>query len=165
MKKVQIITASSGKNLEIAQSIVERLKLKSVSGEILDLTSLNLPLYISGGELGSQHKNTICDLVNKFKDTHHFFFLAPEYNGGIPPVLTNLISWISVTTKDWREAFNGKHAAIGTYSGGTGANVIAAMRLQMAYIGFNTVGRAISANDSNPLNISSLDAVLEQLIK
>ena len=37
---------------------------------------------------------------------------APEYNGSTPSIVTNTISWISVTTDYWRGAFLNKTGLI-----------------------------------------------------
>ena len=90
--------------------------------------------------------------------------LAPEYNGSMPPVLNNAIAWLSVSTGEWRDAFNGESVALGTFSGGAGQNVITAMRLQFAQ-GANVIGRCLTANGQKPATDDSIDAVLDQLVK
>ena len=97
-------------------------------------------------------------------DAESFLVLAPEYNGSMPPVLNNA-TWLSVSTGEWRDAFNGKSVALGTFSGGAGQNVITAMRLQFAYIEPNVVGRCLTANGQKPATDDSIDAVLDQLVK
>lgn len=165
MKKVQIIVASNGKNLDMAQDIKNEIVAQGGDGEILDLVALDLPLYSANRELSEDKKNMICNTIKSFKSVNHFFVVAPEYNGGMPPVLTNFIAWVSVSTADWREAFNGKSAALATYSGGAGANLMTAMRLQLSYVGLNTIGRSLSACASSPMNRDSLKSIVEQLIK
>ena len=43
---------------------------------------------------------------------------APEYNGSIPPILSNFIAWLSISGDDFRNLFNGQPIAIATFSGG-----------------------------------------------
>jgi chromate reductase, NAD(P)H dehydrogenase (quinone) len=105
----------------------------------------------------------VAKLLSDISDVDGFVVLAPEYNGSIPPVLNNAIAWLSVSTSDWREAFNGKPVALGTFSGGPGASVITAMRLQFAYMGANVIGRCLTANGQKPATEESMDAVLDQL--
>ena len=33
---------------------------------------------------------------------------APEYNGSIPPILSNFIAWLSISGADFRNFFNGQ---------------------------------------------------------
>ena len=48
-----------------------------------------------------------------YNKAESFVFVSPEYNGGVPPALTNIIAWVSrLGGKDWRKSFNGKAAAL-----------------------------------------------------
>ncbi|MFL5784781.1 MAG: NADPH-dependent FMN reductase, partial [Bacteriovoracaceae bacterium] len=98
-------------------------------------------------------------------ESQGIIFIAPEYNGGIPPMLTNFLAWVSRSTKNWRENLTGKPAALGTYSGGPGSNVITSLRLQLSYIGMNVVGRAMQFHSKNDFNESDIKAVVGELIK
>ena len=94
-----------------------------------------------------------------------FAFVAPEYNGSIPPTLSNAIAWLSVGTEDFRELFNGKGAAIATHSGGGGQKVLVAMRLQLSHLGVNVLGRELLTSSQRELNEDSARAVLGMLAK
>jgi len=91
-------------------------------------------------------------------------FIGPEYNGGIAPTLTNFFAWASTSSKDWRAHFNTKKAAIATHSGGDGALFLAALRLQLSYIGLTVVGRQISANDRKAADPKSITDICQQLL-
>lgn len=159
-----IIVASEGKNLELAQSFKSYLVSKSVKAEILELVDLNLPLYTSRSESEHEAIKLIAPIKDKVS-ADGFVVLAPEYNGGPPPALSNFLSWVSRSTKDWREAFNEKPVAIGTYSGGPGSNVLSIMRLQLSYLGMNVIGRQISVHSKKDLDQASLEAVCDQLLR
>ncbi|MBY0414927.1 MAG: NAD(P)H-dependent oxidoreductase, partial [Bdellovibrionales bacterium] len=105
MKKICVITASVGKNLELAEVIVSHLKKHNAEVSLLNLAELNLPLYSTLAE--SHHKAEV--IVAPFKEQLNadaFVIVSPEYNGAPPPVFTNFIAWVSRSTKNWRETFN-----------------------------------------------------------
>lgn len=162
--KITIVAGSNGQTLELAKKFQTYFNSVQVQSVIIDLVELDLPLYTSK----SDSLHNIENLVRPFKEhllTDGFLFIAPEYNGGLPPAFTNFIAWISRSTKDWRESFNGKAAAIGTFSGGPGFSVLSMMRTQLAYIGLNVIGRQLSASSGKPVDENSLKAVADQLIK
>jgi NAD(P)H-dependent FMN reductase len=105
----------------------------------------------------------LAPVAELFRAATRFAFVAPEYNGSIPPTLSNAIAWLSVGTEDFRELFNGKTAAIATHSGGGGQKVLVAMRLQLAHLGVNVLGRELLTSSHKPLNEDSARAVLAQL--
>lgn len=165
MTKILIVTASEVKNFELALKFQEQLKTIGQPAEILKLVEMDLPLYSSINE--SKYEGKV--LLGKWYDEIHqakgFVFLAPEYNGGLPPVFTNFLAWVSRTSKEWRECFNGKSAAIATFSGGGGQHALMAMRLQLSYIGINVLGRQIVAHSAKPADDRSIEAVCRELVK
>ena len=161
--QISILVSSQGKNMELAKKFLDYLIEKKVEAEIIDLVAMELPLYSSITEGNLPDK--ALDLTKKLIDSKGMVFVAPEYNGLIPPVLNNAIAWISRSGDDWREAFNGKSAVIATHSGGGGAHVLIAMRQQLSYLGMNVIGRQIMTNYGKELNPDSMASVLEQLVK
>ena len=158
-----IITASSGKNLELAQSFKAKFTELNMKSEILDLVGMNLPLYSPEVDSKYAPADLLAPQLDNIKQAAGFVFLAPEYNGGVPPVMTNFIAWVSRSSKIWREAFNTKPAVIGTFSSGGGLSMLTAMRSQLAYIGITVVGRQISVSTSKNLDEASLSDVCLQL--
>lgn len=165
MKKISIIAASNGMNLTLANKFQEELTAQGASCVVYDLAEQDLPLYSPKRQKEEGIHDDILKLTEEFKATDAFVFVAPEYNGGLPPTLTNLIAWVSVCTKDWREAFNDKSAVIATHSGGGGMNLLAMMRVQLAYIGLNVLGRQVHTHYKKALNEDSLKAVCSNLLK
>jgi NAD(P)H-dependent FMN reductase len=163
MKKITIFTASNGENLKMANRLAEITQEMGANTEVVDIVALNLPMYTPTLEQ-DKHPKDIDQLAAKIKNSDGVVFLAPEYNGLIPPVLNNMIAWISVTTKGWRDAFNGKPALIGTHSGGGGAQVLMAMRMQLSYIGMNVIGRQLVTNSGKELKKESAEACITQLL-
>ena len=92
-----------------------------------------LPLFVPGGEKTDQA--IISELVSKFENVDGFIFCAPEYNAGIPPILTNAITWISVSTKNWRDVFDNKKALIATHSGSAAHAFLSSFQSQLEYMG------------------------------
>lgn len=162
--KICIVVASEGKNLDLALRFKSYFESQSLKAQVLELVDLNLPLYTSRSETQHEAAALIGPIKEKIS-ADGFVFLAPEYNGGPPPALSNFLSWVSRSTKDWREAFNEKPVAIGTFSGGPGSNVLSIMRLQLSYLGMNVLGRQISVHSKKELDEASLQAVCGQLLR
>lgn len=165
MIKITIVAASGVKNLELAQKFEHQLKSMGAETSLINVMKLDLPLYHSESDLKHNAKELLGEWYNVINQSNGFVFVAPEYNGGLPPVFTNFLAWVSRSTKDWRIAFNGKTAAIGTYSAGSSGNVLMAMRMQLSYIGMNVLGRQILTHANAALDEKSLTEVCKQLLK
>ncbi len=163
MKKVCIVAASDGKNLELSMKIKEIINSKGAHADVLNLANLDLPLYSNI----SDKKYNAAELVAPFKsslEADAFFVVAPEYNGSTPPALNNFLAWVSRSTKSWRDTFNGKPTAIGTHSAGIGIYVLNAMRLQLSFIGMNVLGRQLLTNLSKPADEASISTICDELL-
>jgi chromate reductase len=159
MKNILIITASNGHNLKLAKSFEEKYSELDAKSEILDLVELDLPLYSPKAEQEQGVPKKLTSWLEKVESADALVFCAPEYNGGVPPTLTNFIAWTSRADKDWRKFFNAKTAAIASFSGSGGVNVLNSMRVQLSYIGCNVIGRHIMTHMKMPLKPEDLDAV------
>ena len=148
MSKILIIAATSDKNLELANELQSLLRAMGTDSGLVVLDELNLPLYSDEADIES---GVVEEIIEKMKHASGFIFCAPEYNGSVPPVLSNAITWISVKSKNWRDAFNGKFAVIGTHSGGDGFRFLTAFRSQLEYMGTNVLARTISITKEKPL--------------
>lgn len=165
MSNIVVISGSNNKNLELANEFQKYIADKNVETSVLDLVSLKLPLYTPAEEL-----NGIPAEVTQYKaildNADGFVFVIPEYNGGVPPVVTNFIAWISRGGgNNWRESFNGKAAALASFSGSGGVQALVSLRTQLSYIGLNTIGRQVRATYKEALNKEDLEAVSDLLIK
>ena len=89
---------------------------------------------------------------------------APEYNGSVPPVLNNMIAWLSVQSKNFRLLFNQRTVGLASVSGGGGQHAVMSMRMQFSYLGSNVLGRPVIINKTKPFNQSSIDEMIEQVI-
>ncbi|MBF0197483.1 MAG: NAD(P)H-dependent oxidoreductase [Planctomycetes bacterium] len=157
-----IVSASTGKNLELALKLQSLLQEKDVQVELVNLVELDLPLYTSEREILGMPSSAV-SLAEMFSQATDFIFVAPEYNGSLPPVLNNAIAWVSRSGgEDWRAAFSGKIAAVATHSGG-GNKVLSAMRSQLEHLGVTVLARQIHTHYQKELNPDSARAVIDQL--
>jgi chromate reductase len=163
-KKICIILASVGKNLGLANEIVEFLKEKNCEISFLNIVEMNLPLYSSSAE--SLHSAE--QLINPYKEqmiADGFVFVAPEYNGGPPPAFNNFLAWLSRSTKNWRETLNGKSAMLASFSAGSGIQATAIMRMQLSHVGMNVIGRTIQSTTGRAHKIEEVVDTCEALLK
>lgn len=165
MKKIVVLAASNNNNLNLAKEIEAEVKTQGAQPEVVDLTSIELPVYTPRlEEQGAPQE--ILKYVDLLADADGMAIVAPEYNGGIPPVLTNFIAWISRSgNEDWRQCFNGKKAIIGTHSGSGGLHLLMGLRMQLSYIGVDVIGRQLHTHYKKELNKESLTSVVGQLLK
>jgi chromate reductase, NAD(P)H dehydrogenase (quinone) len=164
MTNVTIFSASNNNNLKLATSISEEVSKQNGQPSIINIVDLDLPLYTPDAQ-NKGIPSEITTLVDSLKNVAHFAFITPEYNGGIAPSLTNLIAWISVSSEDWRDCFNGKKAIIGTHSGGGGLHALMQLRTQLAYLSLNVIGRQLHTHYQKALDPKSLNAVVTELLK
>ena len=161
MSHILIIAATSDLNLDLAKDLQVLLSDLGQEAEILELEKLKLPLF------GSENRPaaaTAEKLTDQMISASAFIICAPEYNGGVPPILSNAITWITVQTKNWRDAFNGKWALISTHSAGSGYRFLTAFRSQLEYLGSNVLARTIAVSDEKPLDKDSAKRILQGLI-
>ena len=78
----------------------------------------------------------------------HWVICAPEYNGSIPPILTNAIAWLSIQGTDFRSLFNERPIAIASFSGGGCMELLLSMRIQLTHLGALVLGRQLATNKS-----------------
>ena len=160
-----IISASNGKNLELSKKFQEKSYDLNISSEILDLTELNIPLYNPRIHSKDEIPSDIISLKKKLLDIEKWIICAPEYNGSIPPILSNFIAWLSISGDDFRNLFNGQPIAIATFSGGPGIELITSLRIQLAHLGSQVVGRHLSSNYSKPADENTIEDILKRLIQ
>ncbi|MEB3264558.1 MAG: NAD(P)H-dependent oxidoreductase [Synechococcus sp.] len=163
MADLLAIAASNGENLRLAERFAARARERNVQAEVLDLTAVPLPLF--SPRVQDSPPEALPALAEQLAASPRWVICAPEYNGSIPPVLTSAIAWLSVQTPDFRALFNGRPIVIATHSGGGGHTVLAALRLQLAHLGAHVVGRQLVSNGANPAKESSIDDLIERLLR
>ena len=163
-KKILLVSATRGKNYELAQDLKEIIdNTTSIDTAVINLESYGLALYMPGIETETENE-TASALSAEFENADGFVFCAPEYNGGLPPILTNAFTWISVTTANWRDGFKDKYAVIATRSSGSGQRFLIAFRSQLEYMGTIVMPKTIAVNNGQSLNRKSAERTLQHLI-
>lgn len=158
------ISATNGNNLELAHELSSVAETEGATTELIQLDGLELPLFSPTHKEQLPPPEAAQMLTNKLVAADALVLLAPEYNGSTPPLVTNAIAWMSVTSEDFRAAFNGKFAVIGTHSGGNGFKVLEAMRSQLNHLGMIVLARSFNTSHQ-PQNPDSAKAIFKQLIR
>jgi len=158
-----VISASNGENLKLAGRFAACGRSRGLTAEVLDLTEESLPLFTPRQLADAGVPVTIGALADRLLAAPRWVICAPEYNGSIPPVLTNAIAWLSVQGEDFRSLFNGRPIVIASHSGGGGFAVLTALRIQLAHLGAHVVGRQLISNSSRPARDESIEDLIDRL--
>jgi|TARA_A100001388_G_C28731704_1_gene481821 NAD(P)H-dependent FMN reductase len=161
MNNLLIISATNDNNLDLSNKLSSLLADIGHVSNVISLEDYLFPLFGSGD---NADEVKITELIGMIKNAEGLIFCGPEYNGGVPPVLSNAITWVTVKSKDWRDAFNGKFAIIATSSGGDGNRFLTAFRSQLEHLGVNVLARTISSNPDKPLKEDSVKKILQGLV-
>ena len=151
------MSVTAGNNFTLAEKIKGLMHLDN---EIITLEDYQLPLY--DGKAVIEEKTIIDGLCKKVINADGFIFCGPEYNGGSAPILTNAITWISVTTNHWRDAFLDKIGLIATHSGGDGSSFLSTFRQQLEFLGVVVFPRSIKVNKNQKFNEQSIKKIIER---
>jgi chromate reductase len=160
-----VISASSGENLALAGRFATAARAAGLVAEVLDLTSVELPLYTSRRQANEGIPAEVAALGLRLASASRWVICAPEYNGSIPPVLTSAIAWLSVQAEDFRSLFNQRPVVIATHSGGGGMGLLTALRLQLAHLGAIVVGRQLLSTQARPASDDTIGDLILQLRK
>lgn len=163
MTDLLVIAASNGENLSLAGRFAAAARQQGEDAEVLDLTALDLPLFTPRAQAMGMPAG-LAALQGHLVAASRWVICAPEYNGSIPPVLTSAMAWLSVQGDDFRALFNNRPVVIATHSGGGGHTVLVALRLQLAHLGAQVVGRQLVSNGTNPAKDSSISELVQRLL-
>ena len=159
-----VLTASNGENLKLARRFVTQAQGLRHTVDLLDLTTLDLPLFTPRAQAAST-PTAVAPLQQQLMAAPRWVICAPEYNGSIPPSLTNAIAWLSVQGDDFRALFNGRPIAMATFSGGGGMELLVSLRIQLTHLGAQVVGRQLLSNYAKPAKDESIDDLLQRLLQ
>jgi NAD(P)H-dependent FMN reductase len=165
MSHFLFLSATNGSNLQLAEHLTGFAEEAGATTETTRLEDLGMPLYTPSENEANGVPDAATDLTQQFLKADAIILLAPEYNGSIPPVVTNAIAWMSVAGDDFRAAFNGRFAVVGSHSGGGGFKVIEAMRSQLNHLGMIVLARTFQTSFSKQQNPDSANAIFKQLIE
>ena len=160
---VLVISVSAGENLRLAERFAAAARGHDLSAEVLSLTGLSLPLFNPLTLAESGIPAGVAELNARLDASPRWVICTPEYNGSIPPLFTSAVAWLSVQGDDFRRLFNHRPIAIATHSGGGGYTVLTALRLQLAHLGANLVGRQLVSNRFNPAKDDSIDDLVVRM--
>ena len=165
-KNLLVITASNGENLKLAERFVIAGEKLNYSCTLLDLTKSenDLPIFNPRNNSKDQAPANLKSINFLMENHSHWIICAPEYNGSIPPLLTNAIAWLSVQGKDFRSLFNERPIAIASFSGGGCMELLLSMRIQLTHLGALVLGRQLASNQSKVAEDKSIDEILKQLM-
>ena len=140
MKNILIISSTKNTNFQLSKEIKAFFNDKNdVDCSLINLEDFNLPLFTPTLEKNFKDNKNFPDNIGKIKEfivsSNGIIWCSPEYNGGISPILTNMIAWISRATDDWKEGFQNKNSLICSSSGGNGTNFVKGFTLQLNYLG------------------------------
>ena len=166
-KKLLVITASNGENLKLAKRFLLAGKELNYSCELLDLTESknDLPIFNPRHNSEDEAPKNLRSINTQMESHSHWVICAPEYNGSIPPILSNTIAWLSVQGKDFRNLFNERPIAIASFSGGGCMELLLSMRIQLTHLGALVIGRQLATNKAKIAEDTSIKAILNQLLK
>ena len=161
---VLVIAASNGENLKLAQRFVDETSAQGSRADLLDLTTLQLPLFTPRMQEKGMPEE-LPALQQQLMESPRWVICAPEYNGSIPPVLTNAIAWLSVQGDDFRALFNGRPIAMASFSGGVGMSMLMSLRIQLTHLGAQVVGRQLLSNYAKPAKDESITDLIQRLMQ
>ena len=164
-KELIIISASCGKNLELSKTFQNESNKLQIKSEILDLTNFDIPLFNPRIHTKENVPIEIIEIKEKLFTIEKWIICAPEYNGSIPPILSNLIAWLSISGDDFRNLFNGQPIAIATFSGGVGLELLTSLRIQLVHLGSQVLGRQLSSSFSKPADMKTVEDIIQRLIQ
>ena len=159
-----VIADSNGENLKLAQRFASQASALSQTAEVLDLTTVDLPLFTPRRQQQGSPE-AVAPLEQQLMASPRWVICAPEYNGSIPPSLTNAIAWLSVQGNDFRALFNGRPVAMATFSGGGGMELLLSLRIQLTHLGAQVVGRQLLSNHAKPPQDESINDLLQRLLQ
>jgi NAD(P)H-dependent FMN reductase len=165
MKNLLVISASNGENLKLAERFATAGTVQGLATEVLDLTTVPLPLFTPRQKQKEGFPSILPELIRQLDSAPQWVICSPEYNGSIPPVLTNAIAWLSVYGEDFRRLFNRRPIAIASHSGSGGYEILMALRVQLAHLGSHVVGRQLVSNAAKPAKDESIAAILQDLMQ
>lgn len=165
MDSVAILVASTGKNVALADAFKQRLEQLGANVDVIDLCRLDLPMYTPENEQNGILMPAFLPASESVMKAKGLVVVAPEYNGSMPPVLSNFIAWLSTSTDDFRAHFNGKTVALASHSGGGGQNLMTSMRIQFSHVGANVLGRVAIVNKTKPFNETTIDSLCQGVLR
>tara|TARA_Y100000588_G_C13823976_1_gene740611 strand:- start:90 stop:599 length:510 start_codon:yes stop_codon:yes gene_type:complete len=150
MINLLIISATSQTNLSLANRIAKIVDNDKYIINIMNIEEYELPLFNPSRIEKDKKKfaESIEEITNQIVQSDGVVICAPEYNGNVPPVLSNAIAWISVTTSYWKDGFKEKDFFIASSSGGKAVRFFHSMQSQLEHLGGKVFDKKIIITSS-----------------
>lgn len=159
-----ILVASLNENMKLAQKIKDSLAALNLKSEIINLVDLDVTLYNTVKEQNDGIPAAIQTLSATMQNSLGYIVVSPEYNYSIPPVLSNVVAWLSRSGDSFRELFSLKCVQLATHSGSGGSDVCNALRTQFSKLGAIVAPREIITTYQKSIEDDSLQRILSQFI-
>ena len=170
MKNLLIISSTLNTNYQLSEDIKNYYKNShKIKCSLISIEEFDLPLYTPTLEAVFKEKKSFPKNIEKAKktlvDSDAVIWCSPEDNGGISPILTNLIAWVSRISDDWKDGFKDKHSLICTSSGGNGKNFIKGFTIQLNYLGSLVMDRSIIRTKKDNFDDENFRNTLDEFVK
>ncbi|MEO0329737.1 MAG: NADPH-dependent FMN reductase [Pseudomonadota bacterium] len=154
--KIIVISGSirSGSiNTRLAGTITRELSLVDCEVTRLSLEDYPLPIYNGDMEAAEGVPENAIKLAKLFATHDGAYFVCPEYNGSLTPLMKNTIDWISRVSAEKTDgvpAFRGKLAAIGAASPGGmgGMSMLYHLREILVRLGMLVISEQVALGNS-----------------
>ncbi len=166
MTKLLIISSTKNTNLDLSSKIKNYIETQSpIQTNVISLEDFELPLYTPSLEKKFKNENSFPEEISKIKDlicsSSALIWCSPEYNGGISPIVTNAIAWISRATENWKDGFQDKHSLICSSSGGNGKNFVKGFSIQLDYLGSIVFDRYIIKTNAKDIDKDEFYSIID----
>ena len=134
---------------KVANAALAELARQGVEATRIQLSDYPLPIMDEGLEAEKGIPENAYRLARLMAAHDGFFIATPEYNGSIPPLLKNVIDWVSRISRDGDrplKAYANKAVALGSSSNGhfAGVRAIIHLRAVLSHVGLQVVSEQVS---------------------
>jgi len=88
-------TRAGSLNQKLATLLANRIQASGGATHSIDLKDYDLPIYSGDIESGSGVPQAAKALHQQFSDSDGILIVSPEYNASAPPILVNVVAWLS----------------------------------------------------------------------
>ncbi len=152
MAKILFFAGSARKQSttkKLSKAAFKMAEEKGIDATFVDLRDYPMPLYDGDLEDEQGMPENAKKLKKLFVEHDGFFIVSPEYNSSYPPLLKNVVDWISRSDgEDLGEPYKGKTMAIAASSPGGlgGMRVLVPLRMLFGNLGVHVVPSQVSVN-------------------
>jgi len=173
-------TRAGSHNAKLAAAAAYQLVQAGADVTRVSLTDFPLPIYDADLEAESGVPRPALNLKRMIGAHHGVLLVTPEYNGSVPPLLSNALGWMS-RVQDADESrgavFRNRPFALASASENRlgGSRALSALRLMLTACGATVIPNQLALSFADqaydemdrlrlPADIAALDALARQLI-